>query len=122
MENHGLNLMLADKNRLRKKKDIEKVLRKGKSFKQDFLILKVNRGELKQVRFGFVVSKKVSKKAVIRNKIKRRLREIMKSKIDELKKGLDIILIVLPKTETKDFLEIKEVVEKLLKKSKILNS
>jgi len=113
--------MLPDKNRLKKKKDFEKVLKEGRGIKEDFLILKVKKNKSKKLRFGFVVSKKISKKAVVRNKIKRRLREVIKERIKKIDKGLDIIIITLPGTETKDFQDFKITIEKLLKKAGINN-
>lgn len=112
--------MLPKKNRLRKKKDFEEGLRNGKGFKEDFLILKTKKNKLKEIRFGFIVSQKVSKKAVVRNKIKRRFREVAKEMTKRIIENTDIILIALPGTETKDFQEIKKVIEKLLKKAGIL--
>jgi ribonuclease P protein component len=45
-------------------------------------------------RIGFTVSKKVSKKAVVRNKIKRRLRCLAKDLLkDDIKKGYDFVFI-----------------------------
>jgi len=51
--------MLKKENRLKKKKDFEKVFKEGKSFKNNFLIVKINENNLNFPRFGFVVSKKV---------------------------------------------------------------
>ena len=112
--------MLSKINRLRKKKDIERVFGKGKRFKEDFLILKITKNALSQTRFGFIVSRKVSKKATSRNKIKRRLREIVSKKGKKFKKGLDTLLIACPGLETKDFWEIDETLNKLFKKAKVL--
>lgn len=113
--------MLASKNRLRKKKDIERVLREGKSLKQDFVILKVKQNTINTARFVFIVSQKVSKRAVVRNKVKRRLREIIKEKIDIIEKGIDVSLIALSGIEKNSFQEIKESIEKLFKKAKIIS-
>ncbi|MFQ6049451.1 MAG: ribonuclease P protein component [Candidatus Paceibacterales bacterium] len=113
--------MLPVKNRLNKKKDFENIFRKGKSFRGDFLVLKIAKNNLNQVRFGFIVSQKVSKKATIRNKVKRRLRELVRSKIKTLKKGIDAILITVPGIETKEFREIEEIMDKLFKKAGVVN-
>lgn len=113
--------MLAKVNRLRKKKDFERILKKGKSFKEGFIILKFNKNNSREIRFGFIVSRKVSKKATVRNKVKRRLRELMKKKIENLKRGMDIILISLPGIETRDFWELDKTLEKLLKRAGALN-
>ncbi len=108
--------MLPKENRLKKEKDIERVVQKGRGFKEDFLILKAVKNNLNKARFGFVVSKKVSPKATTRNKIKRRISGLVKSKMNKLEKGIDVMLIALPGLETKDFWEIEETLNKLLRK------
>ena len=113
--------MLSQKNRLKKKKDIERVLRKGRGLKEDFLILKTIRNDLNQVRIGFIVSQRVSKKANIRNKVKRRLRELAKAKLKEIKTGRDIILIAVPGLEKKDFITLKENLNQIFKKANLNN-
>jgi ribonuclease P protein component len=104
--------MLVKENRLTKKKDFEEVFKHGKGIKQGFLYLKYKKNNLKSCRFGIIVGKNYSKKAVDRNKIKRRIREILAKKDVQ---GLDIIVVVLPGVES-DFEKIKENVEKLFKK------
>ncbi len=113
--------MLSKKNRLTKKKDFEAVFKNSKTFKQGFLVLKTAKNNLGINRFGFVVSLKVSKKAVVRNRVKRRLRETVKLEIknNNKKEGIDAIFISLPEIERKSFSEIKEGAIKLLKKSGI---
>jgi len=112
--------MLPKENRLKKNKDFEKVFKEGKGFKEDLLVLKKVKNNLKNSRFGFVVSKTFFKKATLRNKIKRRLRELVRIKLNEIKKGIDVVIIAKPGLETKDFQEIKEIVNKLFKKAKII--
>ena len=113
--------MLPKENRLKKKKDFEKLFKEGKSFKEKFLVLKVNNNNLDDNRFGFIVSKKISKKAVVRNKIKRQLREIVRKEINNYQKGFDVAVIALPGTELKNFGEMSQALEYILKKIKILN-
>ena len=48
-----------------------------------------------------MVSQKVSKKATIRNKIKRRLTEAIKTETKNIKIGTDLVLIALPGIEKK---------------------
>jgi len=106
--------MLPKKNRIQKKKDIEKIFKKGRTFKESSLVLKTMRNNLGESRFGFIVSQKVSKRANVRNKIKRRLREIVR--LNPLKTGTDNLLIALPGMEKNDFAETKRIAEKLLSK------
>ncbi len=114
--------MLPKENRLKKKKDFENVFKKGKGFKEKFLFLKIRKNELNVNRFGFAVSLKVSKKAVVRNKLKRQLREIVKAKLPQVKPGIDGIIVVLPGLEDKNFQQIEEIANKLFKKAKIINN
>ena len=85
-----------------------------------FLVLKMIRNNLKQTRFGFIVGVKISKKASLRNKIKRRLRGLVRIKLEKIKKGFDVILIAKEGLENKDFWDIEEVISKLFSKAKII--
>jgi len=110
--------MLPKINRLKKDKDFEKTFKRGQGFKQGFLYIKIVKNNLDTSRFAFVVSKKFSKKAVIRNKTRRRLSEIVKTKLLEVKKGMDIIIVVMPGAEN-DFQKLEETLNKLFKKAKL---
>jgi len=110
--------MLPQINRLKKKKDFENVFKDGKGFKEDLLYLKIKKNNLDYSRIGFIVGKNFSKKAVERNKIKRRLREIIKERIPDLKKGLDIIIVVMPKSRN-NFQELRETINRLFIKAKL---
>jgi len=112
--------MLPKENRLKKNKDFEKVFREGKGFKEELLVLKKVENNLESSRFGFAVSKAFFKKATLRNKIKRRLRESVRARLNEIKKGVDGVVIAKPGLDKKDFQEIKEIVNKLFKKAKII--
>lgn len=132
--------MLAKENRLRKKRDFEAIFKNGETFKEGFLILRKTGNNLDIDRFGFIVSQKISKKANIRNKVKRRLREVVGLSIknhlllnnflannnktidtkNDKKRGLDMALIALPGIEKKDFSETKENLIKLFEKAKLI--
>ena len=114
--------MLLRENRLKNKKDFKKIFEQGKGFRQDFLFLKIIKNNLGKTKFGFVVSKKVSKKAVTRNKIKRQLREIVRNKLkkEQIKIGIDGVLVVLQDIDGKDFKEIEKVIGTLFKKAGVI--
>jgi ribonuclease P protein component len=67
-----------------------------------------------------VVSNKISKKAVERNRIKRLLREAVRLKYDGVKPGFDAIFVFRGKEVKKSFDEVNTVVENLLKRSGLL--
>lgn len=103
-----------------KEKEFEKVLREGKSFREDFLVLKKRKNNLSKIRIGFLFSKKFPKKAVQRNKIRRRLRELIRLKLEKIKEGQDIIFITLPGLEKKDFQQLENIIDKIFLKAKLI--
>lgn len=112
--------MLPKANRLTKKKDFDVVFKKGKSIKNDFLIFKILKNHLPESRFGFVVSKKVSQKATQRNKVKRRLRQIVSAELKRFKKSTDVVVVALSGIETRKFSEIKELIVNFFEKNKLI--
>lgn len=96
-----------------KKKDLEAVFKKGKTKTSKLVFLKILKNNLDNNRFGIVVSKKISKKAVNRNKTKRRLREIIRQA--HIKPGFDIIIIAKPEIIDKNYQDIKNELEDLFK-------
>lgn len=109
--------MLPKINRINKKKDFDEIFKKGKSIKDGFLIFKILENNSGKNRFGFIVSQKVAKKAVLRNKIKRRLRAVVGANMKNIKNGADIVLIALPGIEKKEFSEIQSSISKILSKN-----
>ncbi len=77
--------MLKKINRINKTRDLQKVYRSGKTLHTPALVIKFVLGM--KTRTGFVVSKKVSKKAVERNRIKRALREKVRVSLSSLSTG-----------------------------------
>ncbi len=113
--------MLDKKNCLKKKKDFQEIIKKGKKVEKEFLVLKFSENPLKDVtRIGFIVSQKISKKAFLRNKIKRRLREAVKNNLSNMKSGYDLIFFTKKAIKEKDFLEIEKIVKQTLKQAKLL--
>ena len=112
--------MLPKQHRLKKKKDFEKVFKEGKGLKEDFLILKFMKNNLKNSRFGIMVSQKISKKAFIRNKIKRRIKALIHLKLPKIKESLDLVFIALSGLENQDFWEIEATIDKIFTRAKIL--
>jgi ribonuclease P protein component len=101
---------------VRKKRDFDNIFKNGKTVKGSFLILKFIPNNLDSDRHAFMVSKKVSVRAVIRNKIRRRLSESVRLLEKNSKDKKDVIFIAIPKIRGKNFTEIKTEVEILLKK------
>jgi ribonuclease P protein component len=95
--------MLAKEKRIRSTRDFKKVYQKGSFFFQKSFNINYLKNKTNFTRLGFVVGKKVSSKAVIRNQIKRKFRESARVLYDDLPKGYDIIINI-----KKEALNIKQ--------------
>ncbi len=77
---------------LKRNKNFRHVYRVGKSNANKQLVLLCARSKEKRVRVGFSVSKKIGN-SVVRNRVKRRLREVFTPLIPTVKEGYDLIFI-----------------------------
>jgi len=89
--------MLNKKNRLAKDTEIAQAFARGRSFFNPFFTVKYLRSEKKQ--FTVVVSTKVFKRAVLRNRLKRVIREHIRKHLNSFKPG-SYIIIAKPKIST----------------------
>ena len=112
--------MLPRKHRLTQDKDFKRVFKKGRFFIVKFINLRIVENNFEISRFGFIISKKNFKKAVDRNKIKRRLRDTIHSRLEKIKPGFDVVVMVRREIGNKSYQEIDEVMEEILNKAKIL--
>jgi ribonuclease P protein component len=112
--------MLKQVNRLLRKKDFDAVWKKGRSSYDKIIGVKIINSSLEKNRFGIMVGLKVSKLAVERNKIKRRIREIIQAELPNLKNFSDIAITVLPAAKEKDFAELSESIKFNFKRLRIL--
>ena len=108
--------MLPSAKRLKRKKDFEMIFKNGRNFKGPFLVLKIVDNKREDNRFGFVVSQKISKKATIRNQVRRRLASGVKE-MKNITPGNDFLFLALPGIEKKEFIEVKDAISQLVKKA-----
>lgn len=72
------------------------------------------------IRVAVVVSKKVSKAAPLRNRLRRRVYEIVRIRHDAIKPGSDIVITIFDKrVEELSPSELAQSIDQLLKKSKL---
>lgn len=113
-------IVLPEINRLQKNNDFKKVFKKSKTFKEDFLLLKFYNNNLAVSRFGFVISKNISKKATVRNKIKRKLSELIRKRLPAIKKGFDAVIIVRSAIKEKNMENFENILNKIFLKANLL--
>jgi len=102
------------KKYLLNKKEVAVFKQRGKNvFRTPFFnvaVLKVSDEDI--VKFSFVISKKVSGRAVERNKVKRLLAEIIRNKLDKFKRGFYIVFYIKDKMCSANYEEINNLVDK----------
>lgn len=113
--------MIAQKNRLSKKADFERIFKSGnKDFGQCFTIRFLENG-LNYCRFAVIINNKFSKKATERNRYRRQVRAVLLDNFANFINNIDLIITVLPAIKKLDFGGIKADLEKQLKNKKLLN-
>lgn len=82
----------------------------------------IRNNEQANSRFGFIVGKKVDKKATQRNLVKRRLRSIVRNHLDELNEqsSFDVVIVAYDKIAELKFDELETLLVQALQQNKIL--
>ena len=101
------------KEGLKKANEFKRVFSQGNRRYGRYVILYLLSGDQENNRVGFIVKKSIGK-AVQRNKIKRRLREIWRLKGKEIITGSDIIILAKKEILEASFAEIEQEVVRLL--------
>ncbi|MBQ6461347.1 ribonuclease P protein component [Candidatus Saccharibacteria bacterium] len=103
--------MLSKKYRFHSRGGVRYVYQKGKTVRKPKMSLVFVENERKYTRFAVVISKKVMKTAVGRNRIRRRIYEVLRKNIKYIPKEMDYVFVVF----SKDVIEMPlNELEKLL--------
>jgi len=94
------------------------VYKSGKAWVNSLLIMKALPNQSEYSRYGFSVTKSVGK-AVVRNRVKRLLKEICR--ITPVKPGWDVVLIARPGSVNANYDRLKKSVETLLSLANLMN-
>ena len=89
----------------------------GSTWSNRLLVLKTLPNELDRSRYAFLAGRRIGN-AVVRNYIKRRLREVVR--LVSVKTGWDIVFIARKGSYKVDFWLLKKMAEQLLRRSGIL--
>ena len=109
--------------RLRRSTDFQRVRAARRSWALPLLVLYTAPNELSQPRLGVTVSRQVGK-AVVRNLVRRRLREAVRLRLPLLlagpKPGTDLVLVARPPSAQADWSALREAVDELLRRARLL--
>lgn len=101
-------------NRLLKASEFERTLATGTKMVSPNIVLVANKNEAREPRLGLIVSRKVGN-AVIRNRVKRQLRESFRVQKEDFA-GLDVVIIARPSLSSQDSPGVKQELSKILER------
>ncbi|WP_152446697.1 ribonuclease P protein component [Bacillus sp. THAF10] len=107
---------MRKEQRIKKNTDFQHVFRKGKSMaNRQFVVYAVKKEEQDTYRIGLSVSKKIGN-AVMRNRIKRLIREAVHASKDKIPAGVDLVIIARKPTTEMSLEEITKSLQHVLKR------
>ncbi len=110
---------MDDKQRLKSNRDFRNVYDKGKSFANRYLVIFFVKNNLDNNRVGVSVTKKLGN-SVVRNKIRRRIKESYRLNCDKVRQGYDIVFLSRVNAKNTNYKEIESALLHLIKISGLL--
>ena len=95
--------------------EFRRLYSKGKSCANAYLVVYCRKNRAGRSRIGYTVSNKVGH-AVVRNRVRRRIREIFRLSQGKMKQGYDCIVVARTRAAHADYWELKRAFEKTCKK------
>ena len=122
-------MTLPQPNRLKLRRDFQAVYHKGIRRTGRYLILRgLPRRSTPQdstpeiaTQIGISISQKVSKKAVVRNRIKRQIRAILRQLLPKIAPGWQLVVVVRPGADLCEYAHFLRELEQLLVEAEVLN-
>jgi len=108
--------MLPKTKRLTKKGDFAKLGVQGRSAYGPRMTMRVRQVKEVGPRVAFITSTKVMKKAVDRNRAKRRMREVIRALWTDIPKNVQLLFVLRPEVKDAAYLDLVAEVKHLLEK------
>lgn len=105
--------------RVRKNEQFQAIRKQGLSYSNELLVMCVLANQLPYSRFGFSVNNRIGG-AVVRNRIKRRLREAIRLRMVKIQPGWDIVFIAKRSIRDADFHQMDAAGARLLRRAHLL--
>ncbi len=106
---------------LKTAREFDQVFRKGRSVSDGGFVLLAKQARKGRLRIGYIISRKTGK-AVSRNRLRRRLKEIFSRFQSDLDRRWDLIVVAKPGSTQLSFQEIQSRIAKLLRRQGLLVS
>jgi ribonuclease P protein component len=91
-----------------------------RSFSTPYFLLKIAKNNSDEKKFGFIVSKKVDKRAVIRNRAKRVVRSCIEELLSQIHPGYTLLFILKSQSVNAERDDVFKTIQILLQKQGIL--
>ena len=111
--------MIKRRHRVRSSKRFAEIRQQGRSAANELLVMYALPNDLEFSRFGFSVSGRIGN-AVIRNRVKRRLREAVRLQMDQIATGWDMIWIARRPISKANYHELFDASARLLRRARLL--
>jgi len=103
-------------NRLRRSADFDRLRAEGRVWRHPLLSMSVAPNALTYNRYGFITSRHLGG-AVVRNRVRRLLREVVRRLMPRLKAGYDIAFIARNEIAGQPYSKVLEALEGLVKRA-----
>lgn len=113
--------MLQRRYRLRLSSDLQQVRQEGRSWRHPLLVLLVKANQNDVSRFAFVAGRRIGN-AVVRNRCRRLMREVVRRHLNEIEAGWDMMLIVRSPLTAVSYQNVETAVLQLLTRANLLQT
>lgn len=110
--------MLHKELRISRGKEYSAIYRMGRRLAGQYMIVFLKENQLDRNRFGIVTSKKVGN-AVLRNRAKRQIREVIRKQLDNLPCHYDIVVVARFNIKEAGFAQLEKDFLRLMRKASI---
>jgi ribonuclease P protein component len=104
--------------RLRLQRDFQALREQGVSRAHPLLVFRTAPNKLGYSRFGFAISRRIARRAVVRNRLRRRLQDLMRRA--PVQGGWDMLLIARTSAPTATFDELQQALANVMERAKVL--
>jgi ribonuclease P protein component len=117
-----LELIIVKLTSLKNSKNFDRVFHHGQRFGNRHFQFYYLKNRKSTNRLGIIVSKKVSKRAVVRNKVKRRIRASYQQEMGRIAQGYDLIIIAKKRCAADPYQDLNRSLKHLFYKTKLEQS
>lgn len=112
---------MKKKYRIKKNDEFQEVFKQGTSVaNRQFVIYVLDKPEQAYFRLGLSVSKKIGK-AVVRNRVKRYVRQVFHEERDRIQTGKDYVIIARVPVATMEYEEVKKSLLHVLRRANVFH-